>query len=638
YRHLENRDFSQRGVEIHDITLTEQETLMTGEIRKMDYDQAEWENHHEDASLWEGTSPRGIVVTAHYKATEAGVEILSEGGNAIDAAVASSLALGVVEPAGSGLGGMAMMMVYLAGRNRTFILEGPCRAPLAATPEKLLSLAKEFKRKHPEKAGQYNDEKIAGLVRKSGYQSVAVPTNPAVLGYALKAYGTCSPARVIEPAVRLAEEGYVITPFQYRLLKEYCSQIRKGSAASFLFGSEDNPPVPGTVLRQPVMANTLRRLAKAGFEDFYTGKIGRSILADMAKNNGFITAADLHEIPWPLEREPVVSTFGDWTIATMPPPGGGVVLIEMLNLFEELVPPDFDPDSPEAALLFAAIIRRARRDRRKYNLGEFTRSGEKAPDLAGKVYARKTAAKLRRSLDHRLGHCDFPETMFLEEIRFLRRSGGRNDDQGIRREPEESGETSHLNVIDRFGNVVALTQSIERSYGAKAAAPDLGFLYNGFLKGFKLRNRRHPHFLRPGAIARSNACPTIVFQAGRAEPAGRPEPGGRPGYAIGSTGSERMVSGIFQVIVRLLSQSPFEAVKAPRLHCTPEKQVFLEAGRFKPQALELLKKHKFELIPYHDWAFSVGGLHLAGQEPGKYWGVADPRRDGSAGGPKKVTG
>lgn len=554
----------------------------------MDYAQVERENHHEDASLWEGTSPLGIVVTAHYKATEAGVEILAEGGNAIDAAVASSLALGVVEPAASGLGGMAMMMVYLAGEKRTFILEGPCRAPLAATPEKLLSLAEEFKRRHPEKAGQYNDEKIAGLVRRSGYQAVAVPTNPAVLGYALKTYGTCPPARVIEPAIRLAEEGYVITPFQYRLLKEYHSQIRKGNAASFLFGNKDNPPAPGTVLRQPVMADTLRRLAEAGFEDFYTGKIGRSILADMAKNNGLITAADFHEIPWPLEREPLVSTFGDWTIATMPPPGGGVVLIEMLNLFEELVPPDFDPDSPEAALLFAAIIRRARRDRRKYNLGEFTRSGKKAPDLAGKTYARRTAAKLRRKL-------------------------------------EESGETSHFNVIDRFGNVVALTQSIERSYGAKSAAPDLGFLYNGFLKGFKLRNRRHPHFLRPGAIARSNACPTIVFKDNR------------PGYAIGSTSSERMVSGIFQVLVRLLSQSPFEAVKAPRLHCTPERQVFLEAGRFKPQALKLLKKHNFKLIPYHDWAFSVGGLHLAGQEPGKCWGVADPRRDGSASGPKKIT-
>ncbi|MEW5767265.1 MAG: gamma-glutamyltransferase [bacterium] len=547
----------------------------------MNYDQAERQNLREDASLWEGTSPWGIVVTAHYKATEAGVEILSEGGNAIDAAVASSLALGVVEPAASGLGGMAMMIVYLADRKRTFILEGPCRAPLSATPEKLLSLAEEFKGQHPEKTSQYNDEKIAGLVRKSGYQAVAVPTNPAVLGYALKVYGTCSPARVIEPALRLAEEGYVITPLQSKLLKEYSSQICQGNAAAFLFGGEDNPPAPGTILRQPVMANTLRRLAEAGFEDFYTGKIGQGIVADMAKNNGFITAADLQKIPWPREREPLISTFGHWTIATMPPPGGGVVLIEMLNLFEKLVPPDFDPDSPEAALLFAAIIQRARGDRRKYNLGEFTRSGKKAPDLTGKAYARKTAAKLRFEL-------------------------------------EESGETSHLNVIDRFGNVVALTQSIERAYGAKVAAPDLGFLYNGFLKGFKLRNRRHPHFLRVGAIARSNACPTIVFQAGR------------PRYAIGSTSSERMVSGIFQVIVRLLNQSPFEAVKAPRLHCTPESRVFLEAGRFKPQTLELLKKHKFELIPYHDWAFSVGGLHLAGQELGKCWGVADPRRDGSA--------
>jgi gamma-glutamyltranspeptidase len=130
--------------------------------------------------------------------------------------------------------------------------------------------------------------------------------------------------------------------------------------------------------------------------------------------------------------------------------------------------------------------------------------------------------------------------------------------------------------------------------------------------------------LQPGAIARSNACPTIVFQSGH------------PKYAIGSTGSERMVSGIFQVLVRLKSQSPFWAVAAPRLHCTPEREVYLEAGRFKPQTLELLKKQKYQLAPYDDWAFSVGGLHLAGIDPGTFWGVADPRRDGAAFGPLSI--
>ena len=175
-------------------------------------------------------------------------------------------------------------------------------------------------------------------------------------------------------------------------------------------------------------------------------------------------------------------------------------------------------------------------------------------------------------------------------------------------------------MIDRYGNVVSMTQSIERSFGSKIATPGLGFLYNGYMKAFKLRNQKHPHYLKPGAIARSNASPTIVFKDEK------------PLYAIGSTGSEGIASGMFQVLVRLLNQSPFEAVKAPRLHCTPERQVFLEAERFNPEALTLLNKHGFEIKPYDAWSFSVGGLHLAGTNDNICWGVAEPRRDGATAG------
>jgi gamma-glutamyltranspeptidase/glutathione hydrolase len=391
-------------------------------------------------------------------------------------------------------------------------------------------------------------------------------------------------AEVVQPAVRLAEAGYIISPFQERLLNEYKGQILRGNAARFIFGNVSTPPECGFLLRQPILANTLKRLGHAGFEDFYTGKIGHTILDDMKHNGGFITDEDFHTVPWPTERDPLKAAFNDWSIATMPPPGGGIVLIEMLHLFEELVQGNVNPDSPETALLFAHIIRKARRDRRRYNLGEYTRSGKKAPDLTSIEYAKITAMKLRLQM-------------------------------------ECTGETSHFNVIDRFGNIVAVTQSIERSYGAKVATQKLGFLYNGFIKGFKLKNKRHPHFLRPGAVARSNACPTIVFE------------NSTPRYAIGSTGSERMISGIFQVLVRLRSQPEFAAVAAPRLHCTPEKELFLEAGRFTPETLKLLYKHAFTVIPYDEWAFSTGGLHLVGIDSGKYWGVADPRRDGGVLGP-----
>jgi gamma-glutamyltranspeptidase/glutathione hydrolase len=379
-----------------------------------------------DPSFWTGTSKAGIVTTAHYCATGAGVEVLEAGGNAVDASVAASLALGVAEPAGSGLGGMAMMMIHRASGNRTFALEGPCRAPLRATPEE-----------------------AAQASRRLGYKAIAVPTNPAVLDYALNKYGTMSIDKLIEPAVKLAEEGYPITPLRYRITQEYLASLAKTNAAYFMLSPDKKPFPPGTIFRQPALARTLRRLGQAGLQDFYTGEIGKRIIEDITLNGGFITAEDFTSIPYPGEKEPLTAPFGDWTVHTLAPPGGGTTLIQMLNLFSELAYNDFNPDTPEAAVLFSALIRRARLDRRKYRpcRPEFVQKD--APDLANPLYAKAIAEELRP---------DFTG----------------------------SGETSHLCVMDQYGNVVSLTQSIERSFGAKVVTKDLGFLYNGFMKGFKV--------------------------------------------------------------------------------------------------------------------------------------------------------
>jgi len=500
------------------------------------------EKYRNDPSFWLGRSQCGIVSTAHYRATAVGVDILSKGGNAIDAAIATSLALGVVEPAGSGLGGMTMMMIYLSSSKRTFALDGSCKAPLSATPEE-----------------------VTRFPRKRGYRAIAVPSNPAVLDFALRHYGTCTIEDLLEPVIKIAEEGYPITLQQYNLTKRYRKSLSEGTAAKFMLGSDNEPLPPGTLFRQPVLARTLRIIQKAGFKDFYTGEIGCQIVADMIGHNGFIRKTDLANIPWPVEREPITCQFGDWTISTLPPPGGGTTLIQMLQLFDELVPSNFDPDSPEAAILFAQIIKQVRFDRRKYRLGKFSGKAGNLPDLTSSKYAKKVAVELRSKSD------------------------------GI-------GETSHLSIIDRVGNTVAMTQSLERCFGAKIATEALGFLYNGYMKTFKIKNKRHPFYLRPGAAARSNAAPTIIFKQGV------------PIYALGSTGSERMVSGIFQVIVRLKYQAPFQAVQAP------------------------LEKHGFKIHRLKSWSFKVGGLQLAAFDGRLFVGVADPRRDGAVAGPDRIQG
>jgi len=413
-----------------------------------------------------------------------------------------------------------------------------------------------------------------------GYKAVAVPTYPSALDLALRGYGTLTPDQVLEPAIRLAEDGFVFTPFQHCHFREYLASIIEGNIAPFFLGPGQMPLPPGSIFRQPVLARTLRGLARRGFIDFYTGEIGKRIAADMAENGGFICEADLADIPWPTERNPLTRQVGDWVVHTLPPPGGGTALLQMLQLFLRLAPRDFDPDSAEAAVLFASIIRRARFDRKRYSMAE------NPPKLFSSRYAVQAAAEMHEEL-----------------------SG--------------CGETSHLCTMDADGNMVSMTQSIERSFGAKVGSRDLGFIYNGYIKGFKIKKKRHPHFLRPGAVARSNAAPTIIMQ------------GGLPSIAVGSTGSERLASGIFQVLARLGTQSPFQASAAPRLHCTPEGDVLIEAERFSPRALQALKKHGFYLIPRTAWNFSFGGLHLLVYDGDTrcMCGVAEPRRDGAAAGP-----
>ena len=144
------------------------------------------------------------------------------------------------------------------------------------------------------------------------------------------------------------------------------------------------------------------------------------------------------------------------------------------------------------------------------------------------------------------------------------------------------------------------------------------------MKGFKIQNKNHPHYLRAGAVARSNAAPTILFR------------NGNPVIAVGSTGSERMVSGIFETLVRLQSQTPFEAVSAPRLHCTPEGEVLIEADRFSQECIQKLKQTKFTITELEPWSFSVGGLQLVTYDGQIYTGVGEPRRDGAAAGPDTV--
>jgi gamma-glutamyltranspeptidase/glutathione hydrolase len=505
-----------------------------------------------------------MAATAHYRATEAAVEILSDGGNAMDAAVAAALALGVCEPAASGLGGQTMMLVHDAETRKTVALDGSSRAPNRATPGLLSS--KE---------------------RRRGHSATTVPSTPAVLEYARQRFGNLDLARLAEPAIHLAEDGFVATPLLHSLIEREAERLRQTPASRvFLQGGQD--PIPaGKIIKQPALAAALRRLSEAGIEDFYTGEIADAIHEDMKANDGLLHLDDLAQIPWPMERRPLSCRFVNLRVLTFPPPGAGRTLVEMLNILKQLPPNKTNLESLSGLVLLAELIRRAFMDRRDRPYD---------PDYYPQVQDRRMLSE------------DYAKLVARQVLKRVK----------------TSGETTHLSVMDAQGNVVALTQSVERVFGSCTMSPQLGFLYNNYMSAFEYKDISHPYHLRPNAAPWASVAPTIVMR------------GRRPWLALGSPGSERITPSILQVLLRIIQGASLsDAVNAPRLFCSLQGKVSLEASRFRDDLPPALDRLGYTLDIRQPFSFYLGCVQLVARGRGELFGVADPRRDGSAGGPRK---
>ena len=513
-----------------------------------------------------GVSRKGMVATQHHFATRAGVRMLEEGGNAVDAAVAAALALGVCEPAASGIGGQTMMLVHTADPRRTFSLDGSSRAPNRAVSEAFSDRQSEVRR---------------------GYRASTVPSALATYHYALTTHGRLGWAKVFEPAIELALEGYPVSVLQQALTQRERRYLREGTAGRF-FLDEGRPYRAGRVFRQPVLAKTLERIAREGMEEFYLGETAELIHRDMEANGGLIQKDDLAQIPNPIERRPLTGRFDGNRIFTMPPPGAGRTLVEMLNVYQNLSGRAADPDTPIGAAYLAETIRRAALDRQDRPYDPNFYSQVSAQEMLRTEYAQRVARQIGRRI-------------------------------------QSQGETTHLSVMDGVGNVVALTQSIEGVYGSCSASPELGFLYNNYMNAFEYGDPSHPYYMRPNAVPWASVAPSIVFR------------GRRPWLAIGSPGSERIAPSILQVLLRLRNSSPFAAVEAPRIHCSLDGKVSLEASRIRDDIPARLRRRGFEIVPREAYSFYMGCVQMVvrQQRPVEFIGVADPRRDGAAAGPGK---
>lgn len=524
-------------------------------------------------------SPDGVISTAHHLATQAGAQMLNEGGNAFDAAVAAALALCVCEPQACGLGGQTMAIFHRPTRRRTVALDGSSRAPSRAMNEAFTSKAEKLR----------------------GHRATTVPSTPAVMDYLARTYGTLPLSRLLEPAVQLASEGFPISALQRRLIaREHQHLLERPSGKVFLRGG--HVPDEGWLLVQPALAETLRRVAKLGVDDFYLGEIASEIERDMIDGGGLIRRDDLGHVPRPIERRPISCRFEDLRVLTFPPAGAGRTLVQMLHILSNFPQKSRDPDSLRGAVLLAETIRRAELDRRDRpfdpNFYPQVDDRKVVSEEYGKLVAKQIRARIRpaKTAD----------------------ALGPTDGRGATAGDPMRGETTHLSVIDKWGNMVGVTQSIERVFGSFAMSPHLGFIYNNYMSAFEYRDFTHPYYLRPNGVPWASVAPTIVFR------------GRRPWLVIGSPGSERITSAILQVVLRAQTQTLFGAVVAPRMHCSAAGRVSLEASWMRDDIPKALENLGFTVDVREAQSFYLGCVQAVAREDKTVIGVADPRRDGSA--------
>lgn len=517
----------------------------------------------------------GMIATASPESSQAGLQILKKNGNAVDAAVGAALALGISEPQASGLGGQTMMLI---GNGKDIIaIDGSSRAP---------SLA------HVSAVYKFD--------RSVGYRATTVPSTPATLWYVQNRYGKLSWKEVVEPALELAENGYKISPLQQSLQQRELENFHKVPSFSGgkYFLKNGKPYEAGDIFRQPDLAKVLKNLIDNGVQDFYRGSIAKRIDSDMREHGGLLRYDDMALIPFPIEREPLMRTFRELSIYTMPPPGSGRTLLFALMMLDLIPHEHWISDDATRHMLMIHILRKAflERSDRPFDANFFTQIVDetKMLDIA---YARDCLSEILQDVDKSL----IPL---------------------IPSEDELSGETTHLSVIDKNGLAVSLTQSIERVYGCKAAAQGLGFLYNNYLFDFDYKMPKHPFYLRPNKSPWATVAPSLVYDNDTIW------------MALGSPGSERIISVLMQFLYHIVDdeKSIYEAMYAPRLHCSLGGKVSFEFERFAESLLPYLKHQGFRIDKRESFAFFLGCIQavLKKHDGGGFQGIADVRRDGIA--------
>ncbi len=529
----------------------------------------------------------GAVVSVDGHASSVGIEVLRDGGNAIDAAIAVGMALAVTHPQAGNLGGGGFMVIYLAEEGRYTTIDFREKAPAAATRTMYLG----------------EDGKPVRGLNYVGWKAVGVPGTVAGFGTAHERWGRLPWSRLVEPAIRLAAEGFYVSPYLAGSFARVARTFRQHEAAAAAFlHSDGSPYAAGERFRQADLAWSLQQIASDGASAFYQGPIAERVAAAMSANGGLITAADLAAYE-AIERPPVQGSYRGYEVVSMgPPSSGGTILVQMLNILEHFDFTGMEPTSPQFVHLMAESMRQAYLDR-ALHLGDADHSPVPVERLTSKAYARQLAAEIPRA----------------------RARASSELGAGVLT-TAESPETTHYSVVDAAGNAVSITYTIEAGFGAKVVAAGTGFLLNNEMGDFNewpgVTDSRgyvgtDPNLIAPGKRPLSSMTPTIVARDGL------------PMALIGSPGGKTIINTVLRVVTNLIDfglDLP-DAVNSPRVHHQWMPDSLRLESSFPAATIDALKEMGHSIGPSR----LQGDAHCIYIYPdGARLAVADGRRSGAA--------
>ena len=525
----------------------------------------------------------GMVASQVAAASRVGAEILASGGNAVDASVAVGFALAVQLPRAGNIGGGGFMLAYIAAEKKTIAIDYREVAPPRATRDMFLDANGDV------------DPRLS----KFGHLASGVPGTVAGLALAHKKYGSLPWKTLLQPAIRMARDGIVVSHDLSVILASRQEALCANEATcAYFYKSDGETYKPGDTLVQADLANTLQQIADEGKDAFYTGEIADRIVADMAAHGGLIDAEALASYR-PVIREPVTGTYRGFDVVSMPPASsGGVHVIQILNMLEQFPVAQYGAGSADNAHLLAEVFKLAYADRSEH-LGDMDFYDVPIEWLTSKAYAEELVQRI--NMQHATPSAEISPGVAPAAV---------------------SNETTHFSVMDSHGNAVSNTYTLNYSYGSGVSVPGAGFLLNNEMDDFAASPgvandaaslaTGDANDIVPGKRPLSLMTPTIILKDGR------------PWLATGSPGGNRIITSVTQMIVNVIDHGMniADAASVPRMHhqWLPD-QLLLESG-FSPDTIAILRSrgHDIQASP------AMGSLQSVIWRDDEFRGASDPRR------------